>query len=96
MHTEDEAKKLWCPHVRALNASVRDRTFITDAPGTAASNRYMLDGGKIGIHDSCHCIASKCMAWRWADGPEDDVDGDTRADGRIAKAQGYCGLAGKL
>ena len=48
MHTEEEAKEMWCPYYRF-----------------------------------------------WVDGPYDDVDGDTRLDGRIAKAQGYCGLAGK-
>jgi hypothetical protein len=35
------------------------------------------------------------MAWRWVDGPDDDVDGDLRLDGRLAKAVGYCGLGGK-
>lgn len=40
------------------------------------------------------CIGSQCMAWRWHDGPEDDVDGDTRIDGKLAKATGFCGLAG--
>lgn len=43
------------------------------------------------------CVASGCMAWRWAGGlsdyihPEDALDGI----GRESMEQGYCGLAGK-
>ncbi len=36
----------------------------------------------------CLCVASKCMAWRWASDSLDDPD-----DYDITV--GYCGLAGK-
>ncbi len=62
MWTEDEATELWCPMAR--QSGDRDATY----------NR-MNNGG---IPPSCHCLASRCMMWRWATKPRD----------------GYCGLAG--
>ena len=46
--TEDEARKKWCPFVRAGNE--------------AGCNRSVLNAE--GYLDKC--IASECMAWRWA------------------------------
>lgn len=51
MMTEEEAKKRWCPFVRAVYAN---------ASGMAAVNR---DGKR--MHPGAACIASECMAWRW-------------------------------
>jgi hypothetical protein len=47
--TEDEARKLWCPFARDA----------IEAQGTY--NR--LDDGE--APNSCWCLASGCMAWRW-------------------------------
>lgn len=51
MHSEAEAKKLWCPMARANNVAE-----------TAAVNRN-ANGEGDGL---CYCIASACAAWRWA------------------------------
>ena len=78
MHTEDEAKKMWCPHVR-----------IGDDQGASASiNRAWSRG----CPDAANCIASKCMAWRWALSPE-DAESEWNDDHQ--QPTGYCGLAGK-
>ena len=56
-----------------------------------------------GINDS-RCIASGCMAWRWA--PQEDWVGRINANRELSKMsigeaaemtprEGYCGLAGK-
>ena len=83
MLTEDEAKTKWCPHAVASHTDPRGHS------------KYKNE--RLGLPEDTFvhaCIGSACMAWRWADGPHDDVDGDTRLDGTVAKAQGYCGLAG--
>ena len=40
------------------------------------------------------CLASGCMAWRWAKNPETytDMDGQKRP---CAPKEGYCGLVGR-
>jgi len=85
MHTEDEARKLWCPMARyAWDEDKR------------AYNRYGFIGNDDTAEDvlnpeSCRCIASECAVWRWftdqqyAEGP-----GGTFA----LERHGYCGLAG--
>lgn len=50
MHSEAEAKNLWCPMARANNVAE-----------TAAVNRN-ANGEGDGL---CYCIASACAAWRW-------------------------------
>lgn len=80
MHTEDEAKKLWCP-------------------------QKGVDGSPWSEGFQC-CIASKCMAWRWAKiiNPDHQPPRDMWPDRREphekelyidGREKGYCGLAGK-
>ena len=91
MHTEDEAKKMWCPQARVL---------VFDSEGQASINR-----DEDGHFQNALCIASKCMAWRWL--RETPIRGLTAAaeseTGIMTKSSdpesprlGYCGLAGKL
>lgn len=40
------------------------------------------------------CIASDCMAWRWARGSA-DVGGIKRPNPEDSRPMGYCGLAGR-
>ncbi len=49
MHTEEQARKLWCPWARVFEGS---------GAGAAGINR---SGPETGFY----CIASKCAAWRW-------------------------------
>ena len=58
MHTEDEARMKWCPHARAVEMDGDE-----PATGYPVGNRSAVGRG----HPFCRCIASDCMAWRWAD-----------------------------
>lgn len=55
MHTESEARKLWCPMVRF--------TPIINSGIIIPGDRKRTEDGK--IDDSC--IASSCMMWQWVD-----------------------------
>lgn len=53
--TENFAKTQWCPYAKScVIAHARPVGGVNRAPGG-------------GAEDNCHCIASACMAWRWAD-----------------------------
>jgi hypothetical protein len=72
--TGAEARKCWCPFARVpLIKTSRERPVVM-----TAINRTEPDSGV-----AAPCIASDCMAWRWA-------------DGRAQSGKGYCGLAGKV
>ena len=55
MHTEAEAKKLWCPEARVVS---------DDDWGRTAANRWPNDDDA-GAGTSNLCLASKCSHWRW-------------------------------
>ena len=91
MHTEEQARKLWCPMVRYL-ATFRGADGKLEA--AVGYNRGAQDSGM----SSARCVASECAMWRWAK----DADWISRADKefqrsgkRIEPERGYCGLAGK-
>lgn len=68
-HTEEQAKKLWCPMARVARREDLDRdrgpTVIVGGCNTDA-----LGGNRIPA--SCRCVASQCAMWRWAESyPED-------------------------
>jgi hypothetical protein len=93
MHTEEQARTKWCPHVRVSDGSWnRKWSLNTDGKG----------------QERARCIASECMAWRWFDDVTDDgtacnhkptakaprVSEPPPAMGRpLAERRGYCGLA---
>jgi hypothetical protein len=82
MHTEEQAKKKWCPMVRP---GAYD--------GTVIDNRHTQKNGEV-IWDFSCCIASDCMMWRWTE--EDrivDIGGKEGFKG-VRQQLGYCGLAG--
>ena len=54
--TEEQARTKWCPNARAS-----DQQENPSAINRARVNRPDAD---------CLCIASDCMAWRWADPAE--------------------------
>jgi hypothetical protein len=83
MHTEDEARELWCPMVRYERES--------------AEPSFNRCRGNDGVHnnppDPCRCIASQCAMWRWH-----QTEAKYRGAGDTfitVKGIGYCGLAGK-
>lgn len=61
MHTENEAKDLWCPLVRHEgDGGTFNRGWAPHNPlnaATAASQAAFV----------CNCIASRCAAWRWGE-----------------------------
>jgi hypothetical protein len=59
MMTEKEARTKWCPLARGA-----DRFSAGSVDGYVTQNR-LTNGSP---DESCHCIGSACMAWRW--GPE--------------------------
>lgn len=63
--TEQEAKERWCPYAHALFFAERK-----DKPDALLSeNRDFAGRG----HKTCCCLASGCMAWRWAE-PSHELD----------------------
>lgn len=66
MHTEEEARQLWCPFARAIPATILGGVATT-VVGVPAHNRVQEHGEHEATwHTSHNCIASACMAWRWA------------------------------
>jgi hypothetical protein len=57
MHTESEARGLWCPMARTYDAD--------DRGGATATNRPLDHYGGLGMRTSIQCIASACAMWRW-------------------------------
>lgn len=53
MHTEDQAKLMWCPHAR--------REIVGDNDCSASANRDWNDRA------TTNCYGSDCMAWRWGE-----------------------------
>jgi len=90
MHTEQEARKKWCPQVR-----------VSDGEHYAAENRF-CQAGKVSSPEKSgvmlpednegfnwdRCIASECMMWRW-------TTVFTHGNTYSQHEQGFCGLAGK-
>ena len=86
LRTEEEAKKCWCPFVRAA-------VHGDDDTGLALGvNRWPLCAK--GHMSGTTCIGSACMAWRWAGQGMPGVDASGRAGTSPAHTIGYCGLAG--
>ena len=83
MMTEEQAREKWCPFVRVgFGMNAPDQSCIA-----ATGNRMTT------MDDECNCIASDCMAWRWA-----HLGGDHNAIGEPlpenVPGEGYCGLSG--
>jgi hypothetical protein len=76
MYTETEAKQKWCPLARASD--------IGNQPVSVNRRGREPDA-------DCMCIASACMAWRWADGL-DLID--SMVAERNGSRRGFCGAFG--
>lgn len=88
MHTEDEAKKKWSPHVRWMH-------YVRNDGAPMAMNNRASKNDFLEITPGCDpkntCIGSACMAWRWA-GPqvqEQLIDSKDYAAKDAAKAEGW-------
>jgi len=96
-HTEEEAKKLWCPQARVVR-------YGNDICG----NRHSIELDSSDPSGFAKCIGSNCMMWRWAQKPNPDwspsmsqmqwPQKDTRNDTPMYiddTTLGYCGLGGR-
>jgi hypothetical protein len=85
--TEEEAKTKWCPFARPVVAETLKALIVPQG----RTLEYKTDGMLTTVDQSC--IASACMAWRWA------TDGEAWAAANPHPRQpdplGYCGIAGK-
>jgi hypothetical protein len=86
MHTEEQAKELWCPHVRLLEPSFYKRGPATQG-STVGHEPASVNRGETRCKDT-NCIGSKCSQWRWSDIFRDNGS-------PVLDSTGYCGLAGK-
>ncbi|MCC2649851.1 MAG: uncharacterized protein K0R61_36 [Microvirga sp.] len=83
--TEEEAKTKWCPFARSQTE---------DREAAPAVNRTLQGHIDIG----CHCIGSRCMAWRDATFTESIYTEPSSSDTGVRHEKrpgGFCGLAGK-
>jgi len=79
MHTEKEARKLWCPMVRYHDGS----------------SPFPYNRGAETYHRDMECCGSRCMMWRWGEErtiTEQCYDGSAIV---YPEKVGYCGLGGK-
>ena len=94
MHTESEARELWCPDARValyVRGDAPDLERPVDLVGHGC-NRMCTDDPVLTktIQDAIDgtggtkCISSRCMAWRWDRFGQD-----------VPVPRGYCGRAGK-
>jgi hypothetical protein len=65
MHTEEQAKELWCPHVRLLEPSFYKRGPATQG-STVGHEPASVNRGETRCKDT-NCIGSKCSQWRFVD-----------------------------
>lgn len=87
MLTEEEAKVSWCPFARMVWATREPSgTKSWKTSGSPSFNRARIEFSAEEKFP-CNCIASRCMAWRWA---RAEVGGTAPLE-----RQGYCGLAGR-
>lgn len=87
MWTEQEARTKWCPE---------SRTHVGTLEGIVAVNVWPIDGNggrDLAMLNECRCIASDCMAWRWADKAGADAAG--KPNYYPGHWKGYCGKAGR-
>jgi hypothetical protein len=59
--TEEQARMKWCPHAMTATTMTQHPSFF----GVGSGNRGYRTGTP---YETCRCIASECMAWRWHDG----------------------------
>lgn len=74
--TENVAKTKWCPHARLRDA------------GDCATNRNVRGEGR----QEARCLASGCMAWKWASGfSPDELQSRKSYNPNPDVPKGYCG-----
>ena len=86
MHTEEQARMLWCPLVRISEIVIREKLIVEDkiVPGWHKPTR--------GSPCDNSCISSQCsMLWRW----DNDEHGVGKQSGTEKPMRGYCGIGGR-
>ena len=90
--SEEEAKQRWCPYFRDTIEGMGSYSRIDQR-----ELKQQEDGTKKWVTTSplakeCCCIASDCMAWRWARTHIADEQGNLTISS--TDTHGFCGLAG--
>jgi hypothetical protein len=101
--TEEEAKTKWCPNARESGGDTgtfwnKPRKLIAKLFGIDYAEQEATDRG-------CLCIASACMAWRWAEEKNAEAVAEFEALCPTGASMGcevtgpspvgYCGIAGR-
>ena len=84
--SEAQARQGWCPFGRTLAKAEKDYALALAACNLGPDKQGTL------------CLASNCMAWRWAGWDMPDlgtIAPAPRQQDRTGERLGYCGLAGK-
>lgn len=90
MKTEEQAEGMWCPFAREI-------AFDGNETGVAAASCNRPFNPSIPITATAsHCIASRCMAWRWSPVQmyhlPDGTMTSSPTEGGMEVDTGYCGL----
>ena len=83
--TEEQAREKWCPFSKSVAVGTRENGSPYQSGNRVRAHQGTSAIGPISFPaqmnpETCRCIASDCMAWRWA---------------MKSINEGYCGLAGK-
>lgn len=96
MHTESEAKKLWCPMSRTARVAKAPwwRHLVPKKIATVwpSANRFHYADGTEHLEP---CIASGCAMWRWSRERDEQLAKAGRDPSGDPMRRGYCGLAAK-
>lgn len=87
--TEEEARRKWCPYgMQPIAGYGQMPSGITTQPYVVSANRAQGDVPA--------CLASQCMAWRWADPKQlREIDMVTADVVDEQPRRGYCGAFGR-
>ena len=86
MHTEEQARKLWCPMARGIMDSGGNRMAF-GASGEEPENDDCAAQYEAEMADLYPCLASGCAMWRWETERNEALE--------TIDWRGQCGLAGK-
>lgn len=91
IYTEAEANTKWCPLARLAEPWCHGSGTLSPTTAVAAVNRGSPELLSEEWEPNALCIASKCMAWRWA-----EPDSDNSEDFPDDPVRGYCGAFGRV
>ena len=110
--TPIQAESMWCPMVRQEGDCSTFNRGQTNSNPTNADDSLDYEGNSIETRPitkqvyGCHCVADKCMMWRWYPAPGSHLEQRVEEDGSLRRivsfavpnkpTEGFCGIAGNL